>query len=114
MFGYGLDTEHTFDRVGGMDRTGVRRRRLAASLSLAVVAGAWAGPVAGAVGGGDDVGLAGRAGYVVREGDTLWSIAARVAPGEDPRPLVDAISAANGVNAGALVPGQTLLVPAGS
>ena len=29
---------------------------------------------------------------VVRPGDTLWSIAQRVAPGHDPRPLVDELS----------------------
>lgn len=50
--------------------------------------------------------------YVVRQGDTLWSIAARVAPERDPRSLVDAIAAVNDVSAGALVPGQTLSIPA--
>ncbi len=29
--------------------------------------------------------------YVVRPGDTLWSIASRLDPGSDPRPLVDAL-----------------------
>ena len=29
--------------------------------------------------------------YVVEPGDTLWSIARRVAPGHDPRPVVDAL-----------------------
>ena len=38
--------------------------------------------------------------YVVRDGDTLWSIATRVAHGGDPRPLVDAIEAENDVTAG--------------
>jgi len=49
---------------------------------------------------------------VVRPGDTLWSIARRVAPGQDPRGVVDAIADANGVEAGSLVPGQTLVLPA--
>jgi LysM repeat protein len=49
--------------------------------------------------------------YVVRPGDTLWSIAERLRPGEDPRPLVDAIQRANGVSAGELVPGQSLEIP---
>jgi Tfp pilus assembly protein FimV len=51
---------------------------------------------------------------VVRSGDTLWSIARRVSPSEDPRPIVDAIAGANPVNPvapGALVPGQTLVIP---
>jgi nucleoid-associated protein YgaU len=34
--------------------------------------------------------------YVVKSGDTLWSIAAAIAPDSDPRPVVDAIRAANG------------------
>jgi Tfp pilus assembly protein FimV len=33
--------------------------------------------------------------YVVQPGDTLWSIAARVAPDDDPRAVVDALRAAN-------------------
>ncbi len=51
--------------------------------------------------------------HVVRPGDTVWSIAERVAgEGEDPRPMVDAILRANGVAPGALVPGQLLEIPA--
>ena len=50
---------------------------------------------------------------VVRDGDTLWSIASRIRPGVDPRETVVAISAANGVDAGELVAGQTLVVPSG-
>jgi LysM repeat protein len=34
--------------------------------------------------------------YVVKPGDTLWSIAAAIAPDSDPRPVVDALSDANG------------------
>jgi Tfp pilus assembly protein FimV len=34
--------------------------------------------------------------YVVQPGDTLWSIAAELAPESDPRPIVDALRAANG------------------
>lgn len=49
--------------------------------------------------------------YVVRPGDTLWSIAEGLAPGGDPRPLVDAIVRANDVSPGALVPGQVLTLP---
>jgi nucleoid-associated protein YgaU len=77
-----------------------------------MLAGAWAGPVARAVDGAPELESVARSTYLVREGDTLWSIARHVTLGEDPRPLVDAISAANGVEAGALVPGQTLVIPA--
>jgi hypothetical protein len=48
--------------------------------------------------------------YVVEPGDSLWSIAERLAPGEDPRPIVDALVAARG--GAALVPGETIVLPA--
>ncbi|HEY3142902.1 MAG TPA: LysM domain-containing protein [Acidimicrobiales bacterium] len=34
--------------------------------------------------------------YVVQPGDSLWSIAQRLAPGEDPRPIVDELRKRNG------------------
>ena len=48
--------------------------------------------------------------YVVEPGDTLWSIARRVAPGRDPRPVVDALVEANGLRGG-LKAGQELSIP---
>jgi LysM domain len=48
--------------------------------------------------------------YVVQPGDTLWSIARRVAPGQDPRPVVDGLVEANNVRGG-LQTGQELSVP---
>ena len=45
---------------------------------------------------------------VVRPGDTLWAIAQRLAPGEDPRPVVDELAAAH--DRSPLVPGETLRV----
>ena len=49
---------------------------------------------------------------VVRPGDTLWAIAARTAPASDPRSVADGIASANGIDAGGLVPGQRLVLPA--
>jgi hypothetical protein len=49
---------------------------------------------------------------VVQPGDTLWSIAQRLDPGRDPRPLVDALARANGGTA--LQAGQRIVVPARS
>jgi nucleoid-associated protein YgaU len=96
-----------------MSRTDVRRRRLVVLATAAVVAGFWAGPVAHALGGAPPpVPVVSRT-YVVRPGDTLWAIATRVAPGEDPRPLVDALARVNGLDAGRLVPGRTVVVPVG-
>jgi hypothetical protein len=48
--------------------------------------------------------------YVVQPGDTLWSIANRVAPGQDPRPVVDGLIEANDVPGG-LQAGQELSIP---
>jgi hypothetical protein len=48
--------------------------------------------------------------YVVQPGDTLWSIARRVAPGQDPRPVVDGLIEANDVRSG-LQTGQELSIP---
>jgi hypothetical protein len=93
-------------------RTRVRRRRLTLTISLALVAAAWAGPAVRALGSPETPARVSRASYVVREGDTLWTIARELAPGSDPRPVVDLLSAANGVDPGRLVPGQTLVVSA--
>ena len=46
---------------------------------------------------------------VVVSGDTLWSIATRLAPGDDPRPLVDELSAAR--NGAPLQPGERIRLP---
>ena len=48
--------------------------------------------------------------YVVEPGDTLWSIARRVAPARDPRPVVDGLIRANDLRAG-LQAGQELSIP---
>lgn len=94
-----------------MSRTRVRRRRATAvlllTLALAPVAGRAVASL-GAPGPSDPP-----ATHVVRDGDTLWSIARRsVGPEGDPRPLVDAIRRLNDVDPGSLVPGTTLRVPA--
>ncbi len=93
--------------------TRVRRRRLALLFTLVVTVvlavgaarfvgglvsiGATPGPepVDVPTGAGRPAPVAG-ADHVVRPGDTLWSIAGRIAPDEDPRVVVDALEAANG------------------
>jgi nucleoid-associated protein YgaU len=102
-----------------MDRTRVRRRRrIVAALVSAALGLLLSAPVAGAFGRHGDVagtgvhpGARSERVYVVRSGDTVWAIAERIAAGEDPRPWVDAIAARNGIRAGALVPGQSLILP---
>jgi hypothetical protein len=46
---------------------------------------------------------------VVRPGDSLWSIAARLEPGHDPRPAVDALTAAR--RGAPLEPGEVVTLP---
>ena len=47
----------------------------------------------------------------VLPGDTLWSLAEEVAPGVDPREVVDDIMRLNALPSGALEVGQTLYLP---
>ncbi len=112
MFEKQLDFEQAFEHHGAMHRTHVRRRIAA----LAVVVGLGligTGQVASALGShGDGVQRVSQRTYVVRQGDTLWAIASRIAPAGDPRPLIHAIQDANGVDAGSLVPGAVLRIPA--
>ena len=98
-----------FAPVGHSTTAGVYRRRRLAVLGLALVLVALvsmalqqlvAGPTAA------DPRPVARVSVVVAPGDTVWSIATSVAPDDDPRPVVDAIVAANGGSA--LVPGQRL------
>jgi hypothetical protein len=50
----------------------------------------------------------------VEAGDTLWSLAARVAPHADPRDVVDEITAFNHLSSVVVQPGERLLVPVAS
>ena len=95
----------------------VRRRRLvlgavAAGL-LAALALPWSGtgghPLAtpGPALAGDVV--APHARYVVQPGDTLWSIAERLDPTGDPRPVVDRLAAE--VGSDTVIPGERIALP---
>jgi nucleoid-associated protein YgaU len=96
--------------------TYTRRRIVAALVLTALVLLAWAG--LREVGVTTAVSAPGRAvagapvsgpRYVVQPGDTLWSIARRIDPGGDPRPLVDRLAAAH-VSA-QLVAGEVIVLP---
>jgi Tfp pilus assembly protein FimV len=111
MFGSGLDIEHPFGHDAPMGRTRVRRRRLVALCAAIGLVGVLSGPVAHAVGVSGAPPARTRRTYVVRSGDTLWSIATRFEPSTDPRVVIEAITSANGVDPGALVPGRQLSIP---
>ena len=49
---------------------------------------------------------------VVQPDDTLWSVAARHAPGRDPFRTIEEIQRLNGIADHTIHPGQQLLVPA--
>jgi Tfp pilus assembly protein FimV len=87
-----------------------RGRALARTLAIVLVVAAFLLVAPGlAMGDGPDR-PAPRVTYVVQPGDTLWSIARRVAPGQDPRPVVDGLIEANDVRDG-LQAGQELSIP---
>ena len=98
-----------------MTRTYVRRRWTVAVAVVVVVGILVSAPVAGALGRHERSearrGRTSQRVYVVRPGDTVWSIAERASGGGDPRSLVDAIAARNGIDAGSIVPGQALVIP---
>ncbi len=98
-----------------------RRRLLAAGLFLLAIAavlivaqliqaGIGGGPLTttGAAAGPGMI-QAGTTDYVVRPGDTLWSIAANLAPGRDERPLVDQL--ARETHGASLYPGEVIPLP---
>ena len=87
-----------------------RRRAVAVGVGLAVLV--MAGK-AGAALGGSPLAVPERrpatSHSVVQAGDSLWSIAARLEPGHDPRPAVDALTAAR--SGAPLVPGEVVTLP---
>ena len=93
------------------------RRLLPGAATLAVLVGTWFG--VGALASSDhsvsvvripgSVSVHGGLLYVAKPGDTLWSIANRVEPGADPRPLVGELEAQLGGNV--LLPGDRLVLP---
>jgi hypothetical protein len=89
-----------------------RRRTLLAVMGLLLVGLAL--PLSGTGGsshatGSAPVETAGSSVYTVRAGDTLWSIAERVDPSGDPRPLVAQLT--KEIGSDTVVPGERITVP---
>ena len=76
----------------------------AAAIGVAVIVCAWFGAAASA----PPPRSAEPARVVVHDGDTLWSIAGRIAANRDPRAVVDRLLRINRLETPALVPGQVL------
>jgi nucleoid-associated protein YgaU len=110
-FDSGLDIERAFGHHERMQRTYVRRRAMLAAGVLLATALTLGSPVARAFGGSGSGPETREVDYVVRSGDTLWSIAEGHAPGHDPREVTFAIGELNELGEGPLIPGQTLLLP---
>ncbi len=117
MFERALDTEQAFGHRVIMERTYVRRRRTVAVVATALIAVLMSPLAAGAVRRGEPSAPAAQQVppqvVVVQAGDTLWSIAERVRPGDDPREVAAEIATVNGVQAGGLRVGASLVVPLG-
>jgi hypothetical protein len=112
MFGWDLRGKRTFGTVRLMDRTYVRRRRVAVFLLVTGMAIVCLRASPGSAEARHPIPSSARATrYVIRPGDTLWSIARRLVPGQDPRLAVDAILVRNGIDPAHLIPGQAIVVP---
>jgi hypothetical protein len=86
-----------------------RGRALARLLAIVLVVAAFLLVAPGLARGDGPDRPAPRVTYVVEPGDTLWSIARRVAPDQDPRPVVDGLIEANNLRGG-LQAGQELSI----
>lgn len=89
----------------------VNPRRFVQRVGILVVAGiALAGFVSGQA-----AGAAGEraqvAHYTVQQGDTLWAIAAELAPNSDPRDYVANLVELNQLTTANVTPGQDLVIP---
>jgi hypothetical protein len=51
--------------------------------------------------------------YTVLAGETLWSIAKDLAPGQDPRVTIDQLMRVNNLRSADIRPGDVLLLPSG-
>ena len=80
--------------------------------TLAVVGFALFGFISGQVANATDT-KAEQVHYSVHAGDTLWKIAAELAPNQDPRDFIAELVELNQLTSASVTPGQQLLLPNG-
>lgn len=86
-----------------------RRVRAGMLLTLAVAATSWGLSFGAQAFAGDETPQV--TSVEVRSGESLWSIAERVAPNADPRDAVAAIKSANRLSGSVVQPGTRLIIP---
>ena len=115
----GVDPRAVRSSQSGQPVTLTRRGRLVVTLgvvllALAALVGVAAlllGPAATPAAASGSTSHAALTTITVRSGETLWSIATRVAPNSDPRETVTALREVNNLNTGYVYAGQRLIVP---
>lgn len=86
-------------------------RRFAKRVGMLAVAGfAIIGFISGQVANATDS-QAAQVHYSVHAGDTLWKIAADLAPNQDPRDFIAQLAELNQLTSASVTPGQQLLLP---
>lgn len=96
-------------------RLTLRGRAVFAALAAApLLAGLLFASVTTPASAGNESGVASFTTVTVESGDSLWSIAERVAPAADPREVVSELKRLNALEDSALVAGQSLAIPAQS
>jgi LysM repeat protein len=111
MFEPALTSNIRSANMATVQRTYVRRRRTVAIAVVALLTVLLSPLAASAIRPGEPARPPAQRTVVVQPGDTLWSIAQRVRPAADPRETVAAIQDANGIDAGSLQPGRSIVVP---
>ena len=85
---------------------------LGALAAAPLVAGLVLASVLAPAAAGSEEGVASFETVTVGAGESLWSIAERIAPASDPRDVIGEIERLNSLEDSAVLPGQTLAIPA--